>query len=424
MLSKSLALGALLLNLADGARVRRQNTGTKMIAGVTVHNYHKAFDTSRWDASMVASMQESGVEYWIAMMRDGISDAELKAACDAHTQCSAHGHGAGVPFIELTATHEELEEVLIAEKDQVKFVEPFLPVYATPEFDGQSQVPWGLRRVRARSLSSMPSSDPGPATGGAGVNVYVMDTGIRTTHSDFTGRAKSAVAVGGFLGLSLTECNGDPTCAMDKQGHGTHCAGTVGGASYGVAKAATLYAVKVLGDNGSGSTFGITNSLDWVATKAARPAVASMSLGGGYSAALNKAVDKLVNAGVTVVTAAGNENTDSCSKSPASAGTNINVASSDPSDSRSSFSNYGTCVHIFAPGRDVLSSLHTSDTASASYSGTSMACPHVSGAAAILLQAQPSLTPAQVKAQLVEAATQDVVTDAKGSPNLMLFSAA
>lgn len=256
------------------------------------------------------------------------------------------------------------------------------------------------------------------------MNVYVMDTGIRTTHSDFTGRAKSAVAVGGFLGLGLTECNGDPTCALDKQGHGTHCAGTVGGASYGVAKAATLYAVKVLGDNGSGSTFGITNSMDWVATKSRRPAVASMSLGGGYSAALNTAVDKLVNAGVTVVTAAGNENTDSCSKSPASAGSNINVASSDPSDSRSSFSNYGTCVHIFAPGRDVLSAVHTSDTASASYSGTSMACPHVSGAAAILLQGSPSLTPAQVKEQLVAAATSDVVTDVKGTPNLMLFSPA
>lgn len=367
--------------------------------------------------------REAGVEHWIAVLRDGVSDETIRDACNAHRECEFHGHAKGVPSLELRASEAELEKVLSAERENIEFVEPVMPVRAFADSSAQAEVPWGLRRVRARDLSSMPAGNPGRSTQGQGVNVYVMDTGIRTTHSDFGNRAVPAVQVGGFLGFGLDECNGDRSCALDRQGHGTHCAGTVGGDSYGVARAATLHAVKVLGDNGSGSTFGITNALDWVATKHNKPAVASMSLGGGFSSALNSAVDKLVNAGVTVVTAAGNENTDACNKSPGSAGSNINVGATDPNDRRSSFSNYGRCLHIFAPGRDVLSSVHTSDSASASYSGTSMACPHVSGAAAILLQSSPSLSPADVKARLTKAATADVVTDAKsGSPNLMLFS--
>jgi len=368
--------------------------------------------------------KEAGVEHWIAMLRDGVSDDTIKAACAAHPECEVHGHAKGVPTLELRASEAELEKVLSAERDSIEFVEPVLPVRAIPDFFAQSEVPWGLRRVRARDLDSLPAGNPGRSNGGRGVNVYVMDTGIRTTHEEFGDRAIPAVAVGGFLGRRLVECNGDRSCALDKQGHGTHCAGTVGGASYGVARSATLYAVKVLGDNGSGSTFGITNAIDWVATKHNNPAVASMSLGGGSSSALNSAVTRLVNSGVTVVTAAGNENTDACSKSPGSAGANINVGATDPNDRRSSFSNYGQCLDIFAPGRDVLSSVHTSDSATASYSGTSMACPHVSGAVAILLESSPTLSPADVKARLVKAATAGVVSDAVGSPNLMLYSEA
>lgn len=408
--------------------MKRAQSTTKIIAGVPVHNYHLAFDTSRWGDNMAELKQEkeAGVEHWLAMMREGVSDGTLEAACIAHSQCEMHGHSSGVQFLELKATEEELVKVLSAEKDTIEFVEPMMPMFATPEFKAQADAPWGLRRVRARDLSSAPSGNPGPLNGGEGVNVYVMDTGIRVTHTQFEGRAIPGGQVGsGYFGR-FSACDAtDTSCAADRQGHGTHCAGTVGGKDYGVARAATLYAAKVLGDDGSGSTGGITGALDWVATNANKPAVASMSLGGGYSSALNRAINSLVNSGVTVVTAAGNENTDSCTKSPASAGLNINVGSTDPDDRRSYFSNYGKCLHIWAPGRDVLSSVHTSNDASASYSGTSMACPHVSGAAAIVLQSMPSLSPADVKARLTEVATPGVVTDAKTeSPNLMLYSEA
>jgi len=427
MLSKCVTLGALLSHVAEGVRTRRAGSTTKMIAGVPVHNYHLAFDGSRFDEAMLAEVKqdmEAGVEHWIAMMREGASDSAIEAACVAHAQCEVHGHASGVQFLELKASEAELEKILMGERENIQFVEPVMPMYATPEFNAQAEVPWGLRRVRARDLANMPTGNPGRSNGGQNVNVYVMDTGIRTTHSQFGGRAIPAAEVGGWFGSRIIECS-DTSCAADRQGHGTHCAGTVGGITYGVAQAVTLHAVKVLGDNGSGSTSGITNAMDWVARKAVKPAVASMSLGGGFSSALNSAVDSLVSSGVTVVTAAGNENTDGCTKSPGSAPSSINVGSTDPNDRRSSFSNYGSCLDIWAPGRDVLSSVHTGDDASAAFSGTSMACPHVSGAAAILLQSSPSLSPADVKSRLTKAATVGVVSDAKsGSPNKMLFSEA
>jgi len=365
-------------------------------------------------------------EDWFVLMNKGTSNAELKRACSAHPECRQHGHSDGVPFLDLRATEADLEAFLSQEKDLVKFVEPNQPFEATPEMPASqsAEVPWGLRRVRARELSNMPRTDVGAADGGKGVHAYILDTGIRTTHQDFEGRAIPTLETTGWLGFRVKECKGDTNCALDKQGHGTHCAGTVGGKQFGVAKAVTLHAVKVLGDNGSGSTFGITASMDWVGSNAIRPAVASMSLGGGFSQALNDALDSIVEAGIVVVTASGNENTDACGKSPGSAPLSINVGATDPTDDRSSFSNYGTCLNIWAPGRDVLSSVATGDTDSKKYSGTSMACPHVSGAAAVVLSASSSLTPAEVKAALVAASTPDAVKDAKaGSPNLLLFSA-
>merc|ERR1719273_1775976 len=197
-------------------------------------------------------------------MKKGTSNSELERACCAHAQCQAHGHAEGVPFLDLRATEAELEAFLSQERD-----------------------------------------------GGKGVHAYILDTGIRTTHQDFEDRAVPTLETA-FFGFTVKECNGDRNCALDKQGHGTHCAGTVGGKQFGVAKGVTLHAVKVLGDNGSGSTFGITNSMDWVARKATRPAIASMSLGGGFSQALNDALDSIVEAGIVVVTASGNENTDGC----------------------------------------------------------------------------------------------------------------
>jgi len=260
-------------------------------------------------------------------------------------------------------------------------------------------------------------------SGGEGAHVYVLDTGIRTTHEDFTGRAIPAYDV---FGGAKRVCNGDATCAMDRQGHGTHCAGTVGGARSGVAKKTTLYAVKVLSDSGRGSTAGIVQAIDWTIKNHKKPAVMSMSLGGGRSTALNAAVKKAQQAKVDVVVAAGNSRTDACRFSPASEPLVITVGATSQNDARASFSNYGRCVDIFAPGQGILSATSTSNNAYRSLSGTSMACPHVAGAAALLLAKEKSmgrdLTNFNVTKALLETATNGKVTDARqGSPNKLLY---
>lgn len=420
------ALSALLLDGGSGARVRRR-TRSKQIAGVPVFNYDQAFQRSRWHESFlqVVDSLETDKEQWIVMMKEGVSQSQMDHACNMHPQCEFRAHSDGVPFLELRATESELTQFLEDEKDNVEMVEPNLPIEAIPEMPAtQEDVPWGLRRIRARSLNSMPVSDPGPAGGGAGVNAYVLDTGVRTTHVEFEGRAIPTLQVD-VLGITAKECKADEiTCAGDGQGHGTHCAGTIGGKSFGVAKGVTIRAVKVLMDNGAGSAFSILRGMDWVGSKHQKPAVASMSLGGGWSPLLNIAANTMVNRGIIVVTASGNSNADGCGFSPGGADNVINVGATDPDDARSSFSNYGKCLDIFAPGRDVLSAVHTSDTDSKAYSGTSMACPHVSGAVAILLQDSPELTADEMKVLLTEASTRDVVTDAKDeSPNLLLYSA-
>merc|ERR1719382_1672135 len=219
-----------------------------------------------------------------------------------------------------------------------------------------------------------------------------------------------------------TECNGDLSCAADRQGHGTHCAGTAGGTTYGVAPGASVQGVKVLSDQGSGSWSWSYYALDWMAKHPARPAVASMSLGGsGNQQAMVEAVDSAVNAGVVVVVAGGNNRADACRFSPAFVPSAITVGSTTSNDARSSFSNYGPCTNIWAPGSSVVSAGHTSDSASRSLSGTSMACPHVSGAAALALEVDPSKAPSKVLAELLGKAFQGVLSDLKtGDTNSLL----
>jgi len=205
------------------------------------------------------------------------------------------------------------------------------------------------------------------------------------------------------------------TVTWDVLGHGTHCAGSAVGTVYGVAPSAQLKSVKVLSDQGSGQWSWSYQALDWVATGSIRPAVASMSLGGsGTIQAMKDAVDAAVSAGVTVVVAAGNENTDACTKSPAYIPSAVTVGSTDSTDSRSSFSNYGTCVDMWAPGSSVTSAAHTSDTGTATFSGTSMACPHVSGAAALILGADNSKNPAKVISDLLNEAAVGEISGLKG----------
>lgn len=277
----------------------------------------------------------------------------------------------------------------------------------------QNPATWGLDRVDQRSLPL--DNTYHYDTYGTSVTAYIIDTGIRTTHQEFGARAT--------WGVNTTGDNNDSDC----QGHGTHVAGTVGGDTYGIAKNVALVAVKVLDCSGSGSTSGVISGIDWVVSNAQQPAVINMSLGGSYSAALNLAVETASDAGIPVVVAAGNENSDACFSSPASEPAAITVGASTNTDQRSSFSNYGSCVDLFAPGSAITSATNASDTATGTWDGTSMASPHVAGVVALYLDAeyQDSGTipaAADLAAQLVTNATPDQITDTAGSPNKLLFT--
>lgn len=276
----------------------------------------------------------------------------------------------------------------------------------------QSNATWGLDRIDQRDLP-LNSTYVFNATG-SGVRAYIIDTGIRATHVEFGGRV-----ISGFTAIN------DGLGTNDGNGHGTHVAGTVGGSTWGVAKNVTLVAVRVLDSNGSGTNSGVIAGVDFVTSNhlTGQPAVANMSLGGGASSALDTAVTNAVNDGVTFAVAAGNENQNACNVSPARAAAAITVGSTTTTDARSSFSNFGTCVDIFAPGSSITSAWRTSDTATNTISGTSMATPHVTGVAALFLETNPTASPATVTAAIINSSTPNKVTSAgTGSPNRLLFS--
>lgn len=308
-----------------------------------------------------------------------------------------------------SARMSEANARALASDPEVAFVEQDQVVHATVT---QNPATWGLDRIDERA--PVAGADFTYTNTGSGVTAYIIDTGILLGHTEFTGRLAAgfdAVTTGG----TGNDCNG----------HGTHVAGTVGGTTYGVAKGVTLIPVRVLSCTGSGSNSGVIAGVDWVRNHHAAgvPAVANMSLGGGASAALDNAVAAAIADGVTFAVAAGNSNRDACNYSPARTPAAITVGATTSTDARASYSNFGRCLDIFAPGSSITSAWFTSNTATNTISGTSMASPHVAGVAALLLQRRPASTPAAVRDSLVANSTANRVTSAgRNSPNRLLFT--
>ncbi|HCA85032.1 MAG TPA: serine protease [Streptomyces sp.] len=279
----------------------------------------------------------------------------------------------------------------------------------------QSNATWGLDRVDQRALPLNGTYTYN--TTASAVHVYVIDTGVRASHSDFGGRA----SIG-------TDTVGDGQNGNDCNGHGTHVAGTAAGSAYGVAKEASIVGVRVLDCGGSGTISGVIAGVDWVTANAVKPAVANMSLGGGASSSLDASVQNSIASGVSYAVAAGNGNLvgiaqDACKSSPARVPEAITVGATDKTDTKASWSNYGSCLDLFGPGVGITSAWNSSDTSTNTISGTSMATPHAAGVAALYLAANRSATPAQVSDALAANATGGVVKSAgSGSPNKLLYS--
>ncbi|WP_454666423.1 S8 family peptidase [Acinetobacter calcoaceticus] len=274
----------------------------------------------------------------------------------------------------------------------------------------QSNPDWGLDRVDQKALPL--NSTYSYSQTGSGTTAYIVDTGILSSHQQFSGRVQA-----GYTAISdgkgTTDCNG----------HGTHVAGTVGGSTYGVAKNVSLVPVRILGCDGSGASSNVIAGLDWILKNGKKPAVVNMSLGGDASASLDSAVENLFNNGYVMVVAAGNSNTDACNSSPARVSKAITVAATDNTDTRASYSNYGSCVDIFAPGSQINSAWIGSNTATKVLNGTSMATPHVAGVVAEMLQSAPTATPQTISTNLVNQASSNVVKNPSGSPNRLLYKA-
>ncbi|EOZ98616.1 Alkaline serine exoprotease A precursor [Indibacter alkaliphilus LW1] len=345
-------------------------------------------------SSVQSMMREFSVDL---LARYGVEDTKVEKV-----------YGNLIPGFSVKLSDEQLHA--LEQDPMVAYVEPDQYAYAISTT--QNNATWGLDRIDQRDLPLNGSYTYNST--GSGVTAYIIDTGVRTTHSEFGNRAQRGFDA---FGGNSEDCNG----------HGTHVAGTVGGSVYGVAKGVTLVGVRVLDCNGSGSWSGVIAGMDWVASNASGASVANMSLGGGGSAAIDDAVTRMFDAGVPVIVAAGNgdfrgREANACNYSPARAARAYTVGATTNSDSKTSWSNYGDCVDIFAPGASITAAWHTSNTATNTISGTSMASPHVAGVAALYLQSNPSASAQAVYNFLSDTSTKNKVTNSRTTNNHLLYS--
>jgi subtilisin family serine protease len=350
---------------------------------------------------------------YIVVLRDSVADPAAVA------QQQAARYGGTVSHVYLYAlkgyslTLPSAAVPQLAKAPEVAYVEPDGVVTADTT---QSGATWGLDRIDQRSL---PLSGTFTYTRtGSGVTAYIIDTGIRYTHTQFGGRAVKGVDEV-TSGGSASDCNG----------HGTHVSGTVGGSTYGVAKSVRLVSVRVLNCNGSGTTSGVIAGVDWVTGNhaAGAPAVANMSLGGTASSSLDTAVSNSISDGVSYAIAAGNGNIfgvaqNACNYSPARVAAAMTISATDRTDTKASWANYGSCVDWFAPGVSITSAWYSSDTATNTISGTSMATPHTTGVAALYLQSNPGASPATVRSALYNLTTKSIVKSSNTTNNHLLFT--
>lgn len=411
------AVAFALLFVAGGARISQKRSyiapATKTIAGVPVLSYNLAFEGQ---PSVQGSTQLE--EDWLLVAKKGTIGAQLVNLCEGAKEkaCTKVGNpdAGGIAFLEMRGTESDLEELLMLAQGIVEFVEPDVAIEETPEFDElhAADTPlWGLERVGSNSRSGT----------GRGVHAYILDTGIRYSHGQFGGRAVPAFDTTKWFAKTCKSTDMD--CAADARGHGTHCAGTVAGSSFGVAPQAFLHAIKVLKDNGTGKSSMFIEGLEFLSTSAELPAVGSMSLGGGGNLrAYKTAIDAAIEKGVVVVVAAGNQLDDACLYSPAYVPNAITVGATEPGDVRWEKSNFGKCVDIWAPGRFIKSAGVASDTDSALKTGTSMACPHVAGGIALILEEDPARSPEKARQILMTRAEKDAIEGlAFDDTNAMLF---
>ena len=363
------------------------------------------------EAPVIGAARGRPVEgQYIVVFRRGTPTADLRSARDEARSRGArvqHDYRHALAGFTASLSAEALDR--LRRHPRVEFIEQDVVVTASQV---QAGSPWGLDRIDQRALPLGQTYTYNST--GAGVKAYVIDTGINTGHAEFVGRtARGWTAVADGRGVE------------DCHGHGTHVAGTVGGTTWGVAKHVSLVPVRVLDCTGEGTSSAVIAGIDWITADhgAGQPAVANISLGGSASWALDTAVRNSVLDGVTYTVAAGNDNLDACGFSPARVAEAITVGATTSADARSSFSNYGQCLDLFAPGSTITSAWHTSSTAAATGSGTSMAAPHAAGVAALYLQGAPLATPATVADAIVADATANVVSGARpGSPNRLLYS--